>query len=221
MLPLALPYLAWIGAVGLGESAGSPAVPSRRAALLLAASFVAGFVATFVALGCAAALVGAWLAEWHRVAAAIAGAVLIVFGLHVARLIRIPVLNMEARARIDARPTGPLAAFVVGVAFAFGWSPCVGPILAAILALAGAQDVARGAMLLGVYGLGMGAPFLLGATLTGPFARWARRARTHARAIEWVSASLIVVTGVLIMSGHFWRVGLWMLETFPIFARFG
>ena len=98
----------------------------------------------------------------------------------------------------------------------------MGPILAAVLALAGGQEsVTRGALLLGVYGLGMGLPFLFGAALTPAFARVAHRARPYLRAVERVAALLIVTTGVLIMAGQFWRIGLWLIETFPAFARFG
>ena len=176
----------------------------------------------FVALGVAAALVGSWVAAWQRPASVVAGAVLIVLGLHVARVVRIPAFDLEARFRPGVRPTGPIGAYVVGVAFAFGWSPCVGPILAAILALAGAgESLARGATLLGVYGLGMGVPFLFGAALTGSFRQLAGRARRHLRAIEWTSAGLIIATGVLIMAGQFWRIGLWMIEVLPVFARLG
>jgi cytochrome c-type biogenesis protein len=224
VLPLAIPYLAWIGAISLADTTGDARARSRSrlTALALTAAFVAGFVSMFVALGVAAALVGNWVAEWQRPAAVIAGAVLVVLGLHVARVVRIPAFDLEARFRPGARPTGPLGAYVVGVAFAFGWSPCVGPILAAILARAGAQDsLARGAMLLGVYGLGMGVPFLFGAALTGSFRRLAGHARRHMRVIEWTSAGFIVATGVLIMTGQFWRIGLWMIEVLPVFARLG
>ena len=213
VLPLAIPYLAWIGATG---------VNGRGPALLLTGAFVAGFVSMFVGLGMAASLVGGWLGHWERPASVVAGAVLIVLGLHVARVVRIPAFDMEARLHPGARPAGPIGAYVVGVAFAFGWSPCIGPILAAILALAGAErSVTRGATLLFVYGASMGAPFLLGAALTGTFTRWASRAQRHVRAVELVSAGLIVGTGVLVMAGQFWRIGLWMIEAFPLFARFG
>jgi len=213
VLPLALPYLAWIGVAG---------VQRRGTALALTAAFVAGFVSMFVLLGMAASLVGAWLARWERPAAMIAGAVLIVLGLHVARVVRIPLFDVEARMQPGARPTGPIGAYVVGVAFAFGWSPCIGPVLATILAVAGAEhSLPRGAMLLAVYGLALGAPFLFGATFATAFTRLAARAQRRARVVEWVSAGLIIGTGVLIMAGQFWRIGLWMIETFPVFARFG
>ena len=224
VLPLALPYLAWIGAISFGDPAVAPHASafSRRTALALTGAFVAGFVSMFVVLGMAASVVGHWIAAWQQPAAVLAGVVLIVLGLHVARVVRIPVFDLEARFRPGARPTGPIGAYVVGIAFAFGWSPCVGPILAAILGLAGAQEsLARGATLLGAYGLGMGVPFLFGAALTGSFRRLAGHARRHMRVIEWASAGLIIVTGALIMAGQFWRIGLWMIETFPVFARLG
>jgi cytochrome c-type biogenesis protein len=224
VLPLALPYLAWIGAISLGEASAPPFIPSSRtAAVVRVASFVAGFVVMFIVFGITATAVAGWLGDWRRAATVIAGAVLVVLGLHVARIIRIRGLDMEARIIHQVtRPAGPLGAFVVGLAFAFGWSPCVGPILGAILTVAGTQDsLGRGAVLLGIYGLGMGAPFLLGAVLTRPFTRFAARTRACARSFELVAAGLIIVTGVLIISGRFSSVGLWMLETFPFFDRFG
>jgi cytochrome c-type biogenesis protein len=165
VLPLAIPYLAWIGAISVGAPHGArPRPPSRRTALVLTGAFVAGFVSMFVALGMAAALAGAWLEQWQRPAAILAGAVLIVLGLHVGRIVRVPIFDADARLHTSTHPAGPVGAYLVGVAFAFGWSPCIGPILAAVLTLAGTQkSVTRGPLLLGVYGLGMGAPFLFGA----------------------------------------------------------
>ena len=177
VLPLALPYLAWIGAISLGNTTDDAraASPSRFTALALTGAFVADFVSMFVALGMAASVVGHWVAAWQQPASVIAGAVLIVPGLHVARG-----------------------------------------------ALGGAQEsLARGAPLLGVYGLGMGVPFLFGAALTGSFRPLAGHARRHMRQIEWTPAGLAIATGVLIMAGRFWRIGLWMIETFPVFARLG
>ena len=220
VLPLALPYLAWIGGVAAGTT---PAAPSSRGTrLVLTAAFVAGFVAMFVVLGIAAALAGGWLAAWQPVAAFIAGLILVALGLHVARVLPVSVLDMDARLHVAARPRTPCAAFVVGVTFAFGWAPCIGPILAAILALAAAEEAPmRGGLLLAVYGLGMGIPFMLGAIVTGPFERFVHRAPAYTRAIELTAGLLVIVTGVLIASGQFWRLGLWLLETFPIFARLG
>jgi cytochrome c-type biogenesis protein len=224
VLPLAIPYLAWIGAIGAGTASGDAPPPrrSRLTALVLTGAFVAGFVSMFVALGMAAALVGAWVARWQQTAAVIAGAILVLLGLHVARVVRIPVFDLDARVQPKARPAGIVGAYLVGVAFAFGWSPCIGPILAAILTLAGTEGApARGAVLLGVYGLGLGAPFLLGAALTKTFARVAGRAGQYTRAVEWTSALLIIVTGALVMAGQFWRIGLWLIEAFPVFTTLG
>jgi cytochrome c-type biogenesis protein len=217
VLPLAIPYLAWIGAIGVDGS-----VASRRTAFVRTACFVAGFVTVFMAFGITATALGRWLAESHRTLEIVAGAMLIVLGLHVARLIRIPFIDMEARAHVSARPGGVASAYLVGVAFAFGWSPCVGPMLAAILAVAAAQEsIARGALLLAVYGVAMGVPFLFGAVLTAPFTRLAGRVAAFGRGVEWVSAGLIIGTGALVMSGQFYRIGVWLIETFPVFARMG
>lgn len=215
VLPLVVPYLAWLGG-------SMPAPHDRGVAFVRAASFVLGFVVMFTVFGLTVTAAGRWLADYRSVATAVAGGVLVVVGLHLAGVLRVPALDREVRIHGLQRVTSATGAFVVGLAFAFGWSPCIGPILAAILALAAERDsVAEGATLLTVYGLGMGVPFLLGAVFSDRLLAVVRRLSPYGRAIERVAAVLVIATGLTIMTGHFWRVGLWMLQTFPAFGQIG
>jgi cytochrome c-type biogenesis protein len=212
VLPLVVPYLAWIGG----------AATTRAGAVGRAACFVLGFVVTFTVFGLTVTAAGRWLTDYRDVAGVIAGGVLVVVGLHVLGVLRLPALDRDVRLAAMPRVTSGAGAFVVGVAFAFGWSPCIGPILAAILALAAERgSTTDGAVLLGVYGLGMGVPFVLAAVFGDAFGRLARRMAPHGRVIERVAGVLVIVTGLTIMTGQFWKVGLWMLEAFPSLSRLG
>jgi cytochrome c-type biogenesis protein len=154
--------------------------------------------------------------------AMVAGIVLILFGLHFAGLLRIGFLNYEKRFHLRERPVSPLGAYVVGLAFAFGWTPCVGPVLAGILTLAAASDgVAQGAGLLFAYALGIGVPFLLAAAFVTPFLRFVARFRRHFRAVEIAVGGLLVVTGLLVLTGSFQQIGAWILDRWPELGRFG
>ena len=210
VLPLVVPYLAWIGG---GD---------RRVRLVRAASFVLGFVVMFTIFGLTVTAAGRWLTDYRTLAAAAAGGVLAVVGLHVLGVFRLPMLDRDARFHALPHVTSVAGAFVVGLAFAFGWSPCIGPILAAILALAADRgSAADGAALLAVYGLGMGVPFLTAAAFSDAFLRLAQRLAPHGRLIERVAGVLVIATGVSIMTGQFWKVGLWMLQAFPAWSRLG
>ena len=152
----------------------------------------------------------------------IAGLGLVVLGLHFAGLFRIALLQREARYHAARRPVSLVGAYAVGLAFAFGWSPCVGPVLAGILTVAAAQQgVAQGALLLFVYAVGIGIPFLLAAAFAARFMAVAARLRPHMRAVELGIGALLVGTGVLLMTGRFQAIGGWMLDTFPALSGLG
>ncbi len=225
VLPLVIPYLGFLGGVTLRampEGGHEAVVPDRRRVMLAAFAFVLGFAAVFTLMGATASALSTLFAEHFETLTLIAGAVLVLFGLHLGGILNIGLLNREARFRPQAKPVGPLGAFVVGLAFAFGWTPCVGPVLAAILTLAATeQSVARGAALLFAYALGIGIPFLLAAGFVTPFLGFAARFRRHLRVVELISAGLLILTGVLLMTGHFQDIGAWMLETWPALGRLG
>jgi len=223
VLPLVIPYLGFIGGVTLQAGAGGPVVQAERARVVSAAFFfVLGFATVFVALGASATAISRLLAEHLETFALVAGAVLIVFGLHFAGAFRLGFLYREKRFEVARKPTGPLGAYAVGLAFAFGWTPCVGPILAGILAIAASsQSVGYGVTLLAVYAAGIGVPFLAAALFATRFLAFLSRMRRHFRAVEVAVGGLLVATGVMIMTGTFSVIGNWLLETFPIFSRFG
>ena len=222
VLPLVPPYICFISGVSyeqLTEGSGE-GVTGRAARSALA--FVLGFSVVFVALGASASAIGQVFADYVDVLSYVAGAVIIVMGLHFLGAFRIAFLYREARFHPERKPVGLLGAFVIGLTFAFGWTPCVGPVLAAILFIAGSEDtVAQGATLLSVYSLGIGVPFLLAALFASQFVRMMARFRRHLGLIEKISGGLLVLTGVLIMTGSMNRIAYWLLEVFPALGTTG
>jgi cytochrome c-type biogenesis protein len=143
-------------------------------------------------------------------------------GLHFLGVFRIALLYREARLQVARQPAGLLGAYVMGLAFAFGWTPCVGPVLAAILFVAGAENTAaRGAVLLGTYSLGIGLPFLLAAAFATRFLAWTARFKRHLHKVEMAMGVILVVTGILFMTGQMAEIAYWLLETFPVFQSIG
>lgn len=224
VLPLVIPYLGFLGGVTLQAAPGGPVakVPDRSRVLLTALFFVLGFATVFTLLGATASALSQLLAEHLDKLALVAGGVLVLFGLHVAGVLRIGVLDYEKRFHRAEKPISLLGAYVVGLAFAFGWTPCVGPVLAGILAIAAASDsVTEGALLLFAYALGIGIPFLLAAVLATPFLRFVGRFRRHYRTVELLAGGLLIVTGLLVLTGSFQEIGGWMLDRWPGLARLG
>lgn len=223
VLPLVLPYLAFISGTTLHEEslAESQAQAIRRV-FPAALAFVLGFSTVFIALGATASALSGLIVRHIDVLAPIAGIVIIVLGLHFLGVFRIFLLFREARFHIAAKPAGLIGAYLVGLAFAFGWTPCVGPVLAAILMVAGSEDsIQYGATLLGSYALGLGLPFLLAALAVQPFMAFLKRFRRHIGAIEKAMGVLLVATGVLFITGSISDISYWLLETFPILGRIG
>jgi cytochrome c-type biogenesis protein len=217
VLPLVPPYLCFLGGVTF-EQLEEPATAVTRRVFAGAVAFVFGFATVFVAMGLGASAIGQAIARYFDILSIVAGAVIIVFGLHLLGVFRIGLLFRDARFHLGGARTGATlaTAYLVGLAFAFGWSPCVGPILAPILALAGAKEsVAEGGALLGVYALGMGVPFLAAAAAAPWFLRLMKRARPHLRHVERVLGALLVVTGILFVTGSFRDIGIWLYETLP------
>ena len=223
VLPLVPPYLCFITGVSLEELTGREAEAAPRGPVVAAsAAFVAGFSTVFIALGASASLIGQLLRDHLGLLSQIAGVVIIVMGLHFLGLFRIGFLAREARYRQEARPVGLLGAYAVGLAFAFGWTPCIGPVLAAILAIAGVQEsLARGAGLLAVYSAGLGVPFLLAAAAMPRFLGFMARFRRHVGTVEKAMGGLLVVTGVMFLTGTMQTMSYWLLETFPALATIG
>lgn len=224
VLPLVPPYLCFLGGVSLDQLTGDGDAPAgvTRRVILAACAFVLGFATVFVALGATSSVVGRLLAEHLGILAKIAGGIIIVLGLHFLGLFRFAFLMREARFHIESRPAGLVGAYVVGLAFAFGWTPCVGPVLAAILFVAASKDsVLYGATLLGAYAAGIGLPFLAAALAAGPFTRFMQRFRRHIRTVEIVLGALLVLTGLFFLTGMVSEFAYWILEAFPALGRIG
>ena len=222
VLPLVPPYLVYLAGTSLERFADAEPEPRVRWETIGAAClFVAGFSTVFVALGASAASFGSLIRIYADKLAIVAGVVIIIMGLHFLGLTRIALLYREKRATIP-KPVGLWGAYVMGLAFAFGWTPCIGPILAAILAVAAAeQTVAKGAGLLAVYSLGLGIPFLLAAFAVEPFAQFLTRFRRHLAKVERVMGGLLVLTGIAFLTGFVSQASFWLLEMFPALGTIG
>lgn len=235
VLPLVPPYLCYMAGVSMddfravqaspgagGQAASAALAPARRALLTASAAFVLGFSTVFVALGAGASSIGGLLRAYQQELAVVAGLLIILMGLNFLGLIRIPLLSREARFQPGGKPASALAAYVMGLAFAFGWTPCIGPVLGPILTLAGGREtVGEGAALLGAYSLGLGIPFLIAAFFSGAFMRFLGRFRMHMGTVEKVMGALLVLAGLLFLTGGIQRASFWLLETFPALGMLG
>ncbi len=225
VLPLVPPYLAYIGGVSieeLGPQGGISGNSARGRVLAAALSFVAGFSTVFVALGATASWLGQAVSAHLGILGYAAGILIALMGLHFLHVIRIPLLDRTAKVGVAQKPAGLLGAYVIGLAFGFGWSPCVGPVLTAILLLASAKEsVGEGAWLLLVYSLGIGLPFLVAAGFASSFMRWSARFKKRLGLIEKAMGAFLVAAGVLIFTGQMPNIAFWLLETFPVLNRLG
>jgi cytochrome c-type biogenesis protein len=223
VLPIVPGYLSFISGVNVGQlkDAEAPRGLARRVGLL-SLVFVLGFSTVFVALGAAATVVGATLQTWKREIGMVGGLVIVLLGLHTAGILRIPWLLYEKRAQVTSRPVGLFGAYVVGLAFAFGWTPCIGPILGTILLYAAQQDtVWRGVALLSAYSLGLGVPFVAAGLAVNAFLGASSRIRRHMRVLELVSGLLLVAVGVLLMTDRLTVIARTLTRWFPILATIG
>jgi cytochrome c-type biogenesis protein len=222
VLPLVPPYLIYLTGATIEHVADGEAVSSsRRAVMVSAVMFVLGFSTVFVALGASASVIGGLVRAWSAELSVLAGIVIIVMGLHFLGLTRIGFLMREGRLPIP-KPVGLWGAYVMGLAFAFGWTPCIGPILAAILSVAAAEaTVARGASLLAVYSAGLGIPFLVAAFMVEQFSSLFSRMKRHLATVERAMGVLMVMTGIGFLTGAVSSVSIWLLETFPSLQNFG
>ena len=223
VLPLVPPYLCYVAGTSLDAlTAGDGNRTAARRTLAAAAAFVLGFSTVFVTLGLTASFLGRMLASHLPTLSIVAGVVIIVMGLHFLGVFRIALISREARVTLQHKPPGLIGAYVLGLAFAFGWTPCIGPVLAAVLAVAGSSDsVGTGGLLLAVYALGLGVPFLIAAAASGPFIRFMNRFKRHLGTVEKTMGGLLVVTGVLFLTGQMTALSFWLLETFPALGMIG
>jgi len=222
VLPLVPAYLSYISGVSVDALRQHDGATQgvRRTAVIQSLWFILGFSLIFIALGASATWLGQWLLSHMNILGKIAGAIIFIFGLHYTGLIRIPFLMMEARmdtGRVNAH--SGVGALLLGSAFAFGWTPCIGPILGAILAVAGAQqNISQGILLLAAYSTGLAIPFLLAALATDAFLNWSQRFKRHLHLIEVTSGILLMLVGALIFLGSFSILAGWIIEYLPWLA---
>lgn len=224
VLPLVPPYLCYMAGTGLAELTDQSSAEAdrglRRRVVINSLFFVIGFSIVFITLGASATALGKLLLQWSDVLSKVAGLVIIAMGLHFLGVFKIGFLQREAR--FQAGGSGPAGSLLMGLAFAFGWTPCIGPILAPVLSLAGSKDtVGEGAMLLAVYSAGLGIPFVLSALFIGPFMAFLGRFRAHIGRVEQVVGILLILTGILFLTGGLQRIAFWLLEVFPVLGQIG
>ncbi|HYE24653.1 MAG TPA: cytochrome c biogenesis protein CcdA [Clostridia bacterium] len=206
VLPLVPGYVSLISGTSVDDlqSAGRG---SLRRVMMNSLTFILGFSVVFISLGAVATTVGQLTRQYHRPLAILAGIIIFVFGLHLAGIFKINALYADKRMHGVKGGSSPLGSFVVGFAFAFGWTPCIGPILAGILVLAGSQDtVLKGIVLLAVYSLGLAVPFLVTSLGVNKFLAFYTRFRRHLHAVEVTSGVLLMIFGALIATGNFTRL---------------
>lgn len=219
VLPIVPPYLAYMGGISMNEMQEGT---GRRRAVLAAGFFVLGLSTVFVFLGFTASIFGQFFLQNQDLLAKIAGAVVIVFGLHFLGVFRISLLDRDARMDAGDRGGSAFGAYVLGLAFAFGWTPCIGPQLGAILGLAAVESsVARGTTLLAVYAIGLGVPFLLAAMFIERAMWLMTRLKRHMRLIERIMGLLLIAVGLMLLTGAFTTLSFWILETFPMLGELG
>lgn len=223
VLPIVPPYLAYLAGVSF-EQLSDEEIEAGAARQILFASiaFVVGFSVVFIALGATANVLGQAISQYYHILSIIAGVIIIAMGLHFIGILRLSMLYREARVQVNNKPVGLLGAFIMGLAFAFGWTSCVGPVLATILFVASSEDTAwRGMSLLFAYSAGIGIPFILAGAFAARFIRLAGKLKRHMRKIEIAMGILLIVTGILFVTGNMSAIAQWLLDTFPAFGAVG
>ncbi|MCZ2328174.1 cytochrome c biogenesis CcdA family protein [Bartonella sp. F02] len=219
VLPLVPPYLCYMAGVSVDDfrlEKQNNKTSIRLALLSSVFAFVLGFTTVFVAMGASASTIGRFLSYYRDWLAFAAGVVIIIFGLNFLGVFRISFLFREVRFQTSTKPSGPLGAYVIGLAFAFGWTPCIGPILGPIITLAGTKEtVVEGGVLLGIYALGLAVPFILAALFSGSFMKFLGAFRIHMGKVEKIIGVLLVITGVLFLTGSMQNFSFWLLENYP------
>ncbi|MEQ8333349.1 cytochrome c biogenesis protein CcdA [Nisaea sp.] len=222
ILPIVPFYLCYIAGVSMNEISDADSDgAARRKVVLSAILFSAGVITVFVGLGASASVFGQQLREYFDILRYVAAVVIAAMGLHFLGWVKIPLLYRQARMDVAA-PAGLIGPYLVGLAFAFGWTPCVGPVLAMILfSASAAETVQHGAFLLFAYGVGMTLPFILAGLFFGPFMRWMKSVRRYLGAIEKGIGATLLVFAVLIGTNTVGVIAQWMIDTFPAFGTIG
>jgi cytochrome c-type biogenesis protein len=222
VLPLVPGYVVYVAGQSLGGTVSTGMIATRSVALIASLFFVLGFSTVFVILGASATMLGRLLLSYRYEASLVGGAVIAIFGVFTLGLFRLPWLQRDFRFHLDMPGGRPVAAYIIGLAFAFGWTPCIGPILGTILMTSAVSaTAAQGAALLAVYSLGLGLPFLGAAVFTDALLGRLRALRRVGRSLQIGAGAVMVAMGVAMIAGEFNDMSYWLLDTFPVFARIG
>lgn len=210
VLPLVPGYISLISGAGL-EELKSPQAQLMRRVMVNSIGFILGFSTVFITLGAISTGVGQAAAQYKHTLSIVAGVVVIIFGIHLTGIFQIPFLLQDARLHNLKGSSSMIGAFIIGFAFAFGWTPCLGPILSIILGFASQEDtLKKGILLLAVYSMGLAVPFLLTSILMERFLKFYSRFRSHMHALEVASGGLMIALGVLLVTGRFTLISNWL-----------
>ena len=220
VLPIVPPYLAYMGGMTMNEMTEDAS--KRGGAIIPALFFVMGLSTIFLLLGFTASVFGAFFLQNQELFAKLSGGVIILFGLHFLGIFRIPFLDRDTRLDAGDQGGSAFGAYILGLAFAFGWTPCIGPQLGAILSMAASEaSVTRGTLLLGIYALGLGIPFLLAAIFIQRAVGVMNRLKRYMGVIEKSMGVLLIAVGVALLTGAFSAFSFWLLEVFPALGAIG
>jgi len=221
VLPLVPAYICFITGNSYQDVKDGEKI-EKWAMLWPAVAFVLGFSTVFIALGAGASAIQGVLQDYKDVFAKISGVMIIILGVHFTGLVKLSFLYKEARFQTSDDQKGLVGAYVIGLAFAFGWTPCIGPILATILTLAATQEhFSQGVGLLAVYSMGLGVPFIIASVAINSFLRTSDRLRKHMRVVELIIGGLLIITGLAIFTGSLQNLGFYLLEAMPWLATIG
>ena len=216
VLPLFPSYLSFVTGMSVSDLSADLTVAARQRVMLHAVAFIVGFSVVFVALGASFSVAGTLLLDYRDWIRRIGGVLIVVFGLYVAGLLRIGIFGRTQQLRLGAKPAGYAGSFIVGLTFTIGWTPCVGPILGAILSLAGTADTVRqGVGLLAAYSAGLGTPFLLSAVALGVFLKFFRRYRPFLPLVERFAGVVLVTVGLLVFTNYYLVLSSWAIALTP------
>ncbi len=220
VLPIVPPYLAYMGGISMAEMTDEKV--SNKPAVIAAIFFAMGLSTVFIFLGFAASAFGKAFLQYQELMGRVAGGVIIVFGLHFLKIINIPFLHRDVRMDAGDRGGSAFGAYILGLAFAFGWTPCIGPILGAILSLAAQEaSITRGTILLATYAIGLGLPFIIAAIFINRAIGVMNRFKRYMGMVEKIMGGMLVFVGVMLITGAFSTFSFWLLEIFPALAEIG
>ena len=222
VLPIVPGYLCFLAGTSLDKIASAEDTSKERNVFYFALSFVFGFSTVFILLGASATLLSGLIYEYLDILRIVGGIIIIIFGIHFMQIIQLPFLNRDTRYQIESYRPGIVGSYVIGLSFAFGWTPCIGPILGSVLSIAASSEtVTYGIVLLMLYSAGLGIPFLLAAYAINGFMRFLSKIRNYIRVIEIFTGVLLVIFGILILTNRIQELAFFFIKYLPFLTQFG